>query len=332
MIESAQVSVIACHEAARGEWEQVCRTCGYATFFHTPLWADIFFRASDGRIVPAAEKVAFSDGATAVVPLVYRKHLSGLLRVYWSMPAGTFGGWVSADALTETHAAALIARLGRFRDLVWRENPYDPLLRNIAVPYAAEDFTQAIDLRAGYGEARKRSDYAHRRAIQRAREAGVSVVEASKFEQWMTYFSLSEKSRKRWKAKGLLRSRGYSADLFKAIFESPAEHRKLWLALVKGEAVYGTISFYWNRYAFSWNSAGDAAYFKEYRPNDLLQDHIIRDAASAGCEWYDCNPSAGLNGVVEFKEHIGAQKKRSRIISRRSFLRRTAELARGFAQ
>jgi hypothetical protein len=38
--------------------------------------------------------------------------------------------------------------------------------------------------------------------------------------------------------------------------------------------------------------------------------------------------SAGLKGVVEFKEHIGAQKIRSRIINNRSLLRRAAEYLR----
>ena len=329
MTSGAPVSIIACRDAARPEWEQTCRACGYATFFHTPFWAEIFSLADGGRVVPAAEKVEFSDGASAVVPLIYKWYLSTSFRLYWSMPAGTFGGWVSAGLLTEEHAAALIAHLGRFRNIIWRENPYDPLLRDIAIPGAAEDFTQAIDLKAGFEAAKKRSDYAHRRAVRTALERGVSVSEASNFDQWRNYFSLYEASRERWKAKDLFRSRGYSLGLFRAIFESPADHRKLWLAQVNGKTVYGTLCFYWNRHAVSWNSAGAAEFFKDYRPNDLLQDTIIRDAATAGYEWYDCNPSAGLKGVEEFKEHIGAQKLRSRVINKRSVLRRAAELLRG---
>jgi hypothetical protein len=332
MISGAPVSISDCREATRQEWEQACRACGYATFFHTPIWADVFSIAGKGRMVPAAEKVTFSDDATAVIPLVYKWYFSRSFRVYWSMPAGTYGGWVSADSLTETHAVALIARLGRFRDLVWRENPYDPMLRNIELPQAADDFTQTIDLRAGYEAAKKRSDYSHRRAMRRALEGGVSVVEASSFDQWKSYFSLYAASCERWKAKDTLRCRGYQPAVFTAVFESPAVHRKLWLAQVKGKTVYGTLCFYWNRHAVSWNSAGDAEYFKEYRPNDLLQDHIMRDAAAAGYDWYDCNPSAGFQGVVDFKEHIGAQKLRSRVVNKRSVLRHTAEFLRGIVR
>ena len=297
-------------------------------------------RRSGEKFIPGRPETAWyrpqrkSNSAMAhpPLPMVYKWYLSKPFRVYWSMPACTFGGWVSAGRLTEGHAAALIEHFGRFRDLIWRENPYDPLLRNIAIPDAADDFTQAIDLTAGYEAAKKRSDYAHRRAVRSALERGVTVSEASNFDQWKSYFSLYEASLERWKAAGHLRSRGYSLGLFRAIFETPADHRKLWLAQVNGKAVYGTLCFYWNRHAVSWNSAGAAEFFNEYRPNDLLQDTIIRDAAAAGYEWYDCNPSSGLKGVEEFKEHIGAQKLRSRVINKRSVLRRAGELLRGMVR
>jgi lipid II:glycine glycyltransferase (peptidoglycan interpeptide bridge formation enzyme) len=244
------------------------------------------------------------------------------------MPAHTFGGWVSETSLTKEHARQLAACLFTMRDLVWRENPYDPVLGSIEIVNGAYDFTQTIDLRQGFAAAKMRSDYSHRRAVRAAVENGVSIVEASNADQWQNYFSLYKASQERWGRRNLFKGRGYDRALFRAIYESPAEHRKLWLAHVNGTPVAGTLCFYWNRHAVSWSSAGDAEFFKKFRPNDLLIDHVVRHAAETGYDWYDCNPSAGLKGVVEFKEHIGAQKIRSRIINNRSLLRRAAEYLR----
>jgi hypothetical protein len=325
------VSITAICKATRLEWEQACRDCGHATFFHTPYWAEIFSTAGRGRMVPAAEAVEFSDGAVAVIPLVYKWYLSPSLRLYWSMPACTFGGWVSADTLTEAHARLLVARLDGIRDLVWRENPYDPLLKAIDVPHAADDFTQTVDLRQGFAAAEARADHAHHKAVRKARGKGVVALEASDSEQWRSYFSLYEKSRRRWKERGPVGSRGYDWTFFDILYRSPPEHRRLWLAQVHGTPVAGILCFYWNRHAVAWLGAGAADFF-DCRPNNLLYEHAIRHAAGAGYHWFDCNPSGGLKGVVEFKEHLGAQKLRSRIINKRSALRRTAEFLRGIVR
>ncbi|MBN1130830.1 MAG: GNAT family N-acetyltransferase [Chitinispirillaceae bacterium] len=325
------VSITAIREASRQEWEQACRECGHATFFHTPHWAALFSASGRGRIVPAAERVEFSDGASAVMPIVYKWYLLRSLRLYWSMPAGTCGGWVSADALTEAHARLLVARLDGIRDLVWRENPYDPLLRAIELPCSADDFTQAIDLRQGLAAAEARADHAHRKAVRKAREKGVVAVEASDFGQWKSYFSLYQDSRRRWKERNLPANRGYDRAFFDLLYRSPAEHRRLWLAQVDGTPVAGILCFYWNRHAVAWLGAGAADHFG-CRPNNLLYEHAVRHAAGAGYHWFDCNPSAGLKGVVEFKEHLGAQKLQSRVVNRRSFLRRAAESLRGIVR
>ena len=329
MTPDVPIHIVARRNVQRDEWERVCRACSYATFFHTPIWADIFAQATGGRMVPAAETIQFSDNVTAVLPLVFSKYPGNILRVYWSMPANTFGGWVSADSLTPAHAQQLVAHLKNISNLVWRENPYDPLLGSITIGHTLDDFTQAIDLRQGFAAAKALSDYSHRRAVRTAIDNGVSVAEASNFEQWESYFALYRASRERWKENNLLHGRGYDMPLLKAIYESPADHRKLWLAQVNGAPVAGTLCFYWNRHVVSWSSAGNAGFFKKFRPNDLLIDHIVRNAADAGYDWYDCNPSAGLKGVIEFKEHSGAQKMRSRVLNNRSLLRRVAELARG---
>lgn len=333
MASDAPIRSIASRPATREEWMHVCRACDYATFFHTPYWAEIFTGTKRGRMVSAPERVEFNDGTVAIIPLVYTNYWGNRMRLYWSMPAHTFGGWISSMPLAGDHIRALIARLHAIPNLVWRENPYDPLLKDIELSHCREDFTQVIDLRSGFDAAKARSDYSHRRAVQRALEKGVSVCEAGDFELWRNYFSLYKASRERWKENDLLRNRrGYTIELFKAIFECPSEHRKLWLAQVDGKPIAGILCFYWNRHVVSWHGAGTGELFNKYRPNDLLYDHASRHAAENGYHWFDCNPSGGFKGVADFKEHIGARKMRARLVNQRSMVLRTAEFLRSMVR
>jgi hypothetical protein len=329
MSSSTSVRVISTGPADRREWEEACAASPCSTFYHTPWFADIFIRAGRGHAA-AAVKVEFSDGVSAIVPLVRKTNLGGLLRIHFSMPAFCYGGWVSRQDLSEAHAQSLAAWLRRFPDLVWRENPFDPLLAGIDLGQADDDFTQVVDLAGGFAAAGARFDHAHRKAVKKARAAGVTVAEASSSGQWENYFSLYQRSRDRWKGRGLLRSRGYDAALIDAVRECPPEYRKLWIAEVKGRPAAAIICFYWKRHAAAWLGAGAAEFF-DCRPNNLLYEEAIRHAAEAQFSWFDCNPSAGLAGVAEFKAHLGAKKLRARIVNKRSTLRRFAERLRSIS-
>lgn len=52
------------------EWEAIWRACDYATFFHSPYWAELWERFTGNRRRSAAERITFSDGRVAIVPLV----------------------------------------------------------------------------------------------------------------------------------------------------------------------------------------------------------------------------------------------------------------------
>jgi hypothetical protein len=324
MKAAASLRIVARRRAERDEWENTCRGCDYATFFHTPRWVDFFGQANGGAMVPAPETITFSDGTSAILPMACRRYRGGIVQLYWSMPAHMFGGWLSIDALTVEHAKLLAGYLQGLPDLVWRENPYDPILKSVELSSAREDFTQMIDLSEGFESAAQRFDYAHRKAVKKALAAGVSVAEAVRFEEWESYFKLYDASRARWQERNLLRWEGYSRPLFKAIYESAPSGRKLWLARVKGVPASGILCFYWNRHAVAWHGAGGAEFFM-HRPNNLLYEHAIRHAAGAGYRWFDCNPSAGLAGVIEFKKHLGAIPLRSRIVEKKSSVRRLAK-------
>lgn len=323
------VRIVACRKATRGEWERFAGDSASGTYFHTHHWADIFCKSSRGRMVAVPRMVLFHDGVEVLIPLVCRKFFGNAGSLHWSMPAYTFGGWLAsaASTLTKAHGRSVVSHLCSLRDLVWRENPYDPVAATLDLSHDIDDFTQAVDLRDGIAAVEGRFDHAHRKAVKKAVRSGVIIAEASHFDEWMSYFSLYGESRLRWKAKDLLRNRGFGPALFKAIYESPCRHRKLWLARVDGALAAGIICFYWKGHAVAWHGAGAARFFN-CRPNNLLYEHAIRHAADNGCSWFDCNPSGGYAGVVEFKEHLGARRLRSRVVEKRSAIRRAAEWLR----
>jgi hypothetical protein len=328
MTSGSALRITSCRAASIEEWESVCRECDYTTFFHTPWWTSVFCNAKNDRMEKAAQVIAFSDGLSVLVPLTRKRFPGKLLSVYWSSPANTYGGWLSSHPLSIEHGRLLINHLLSFRNIVWRENPYDPHITTLEIPRSEEDFTQAIDLKNGLDAVNARSDYSHRRAVRKAVESNVTVIQASNFELWKSYFSLYRASRVRWHDKGCGRSREYSLDFFRSLYECPTACRTLWLALYDGAPIAGTLCFYWNRHAVSWSSAGRAEFFHRYRPNDLLYDRVIRHAAEHGYRWFDCNPSAGLQGVIDFKQHLGAQKMRSRFVNKRSLVRRSTDALR----
>lgn len=327
MEPDAGARIVACRKATLEEWGRFEEGSDHGTFFHTHHWADIFRVSSGGRMVPVPLIARFNDGVEALIPLVCRKFFGTTVTLHWSMPACTFGGWVPSKELTEAHGRAIVSRLHTLRDLVWRENPYDPVPAGLDLSHDLDDFTQAVDLRDGIAAVEGRFDYAHRKAVRKAEKSGVSIAEASGFDEWIMYFSLYGESRRRWKTKNLLRNRGFPIELFKAIHESPVEHRKLWLARIDGALAAGILCFYWKGHVVAWSGAGSAGFFN-CRPNNLLYEHAIRHAAAAGNSWFDCNPSGGLAGVVEFKQHLGARRLRSRVINKRSIARRMAEWVR----
>jgi hypothetical protein len=306
----------------------MCRENGVATFFHTPFWAGIFERTFPGRFSAAPQIFRFSDGTSALLPLVVRRRLSGLYRVALSMPAGTFGGFLSTSPLTPENEAAMILHLCGRTDLIWRENPYSPVLGDLPESVKwYEDPTQVLDLEQGYERLWKRATAGHRNAVRNALRSGVEITEAATADEWKSYVDIYLGSINRWKERSLFSGVSYSERFFLAISGLEPHLRRLWLAKLKGKPVAGILCFYWNRHAVVWHGAGHADYFS-FHPNNLLYDRAIAHAAENGFRWFDTNPSGDLAGVRSFKKHLGAQPLRSRVIIKQSKKGRFLQLLR----
>lgn len=303
--------------AQRSDWLETCVASQQATFFHTPYWAETFSRC---EIV--TRHIRFNDGVSVILPLVYECAGKGLIKVYQSMPACTFGGWISKDTLTENHCRILLNHLKKFRNLSFRENPYDNILQQMTIDSSVNDFTYTIPIANGYHEFLKNSNYAHRKALKKGIDSGMKVIVAEDIKDWESYFQLYIKSVSRWKDRKIYSGTFYNEDFLKRIHKINISLRKLWLAIYDSKPIAGILCFYWNKHAVAWHGAADERFFN-FRPNNLLYNTAIDDACQKGYNWFDCNPSGGISGVIQFKKNLGAKEIISRVVEKKSLIRKT---------
>ncbi|MFP4164279.1 MAG: lipid II:glycine glycyltransferase FemX [Chitinispirillaceae bacterium] len=302
--------------ASREQWLNFCENCSYSTYFHTPYWYE--FLIPEGKFVPLF--IQFEDGVSAVIPLVRMKKMGGFLSDTFSSPAGTYGGWISPKPLSKEHAEALLSVVQKEKNLTVRENPFDPVLSDLRLKNSREDYTYIVDLSGKKEDIYRSFTRGHKNAINKARKSGLAVREAESQKDWENYYSIYESTVKRWREKDLHIRTVYPCDLFERICSRKTEHEKLWLVCKEDVPVAGILCFYWNSHCVAWHGAACAEYFS-IRPNHLLFWEVICDAARKGYAVFDFNPSGGFSGVESFKTHFGAQRRISRVMTTRTFLR-----------
>ena len=296
------LSIVRTEPAARDLWSEIYERCPYATYFHSPAWADIWSQYDHGWR-PDPLRVVFSDGRQAIVPWSVLE-ADGWPRRHASSPAGTFGGWISTDALTPAHGRLLQRVLIATPSLTWRVNPYDPIASALSGRGLAED-THSIDLRMG----RRALDEHWRRcgtmhaSVRRAHRGGVQTTSGTTEDDWRDYHRLYGLSLSRWGDRVTSR---YSWPLFSLLRAQPESTVRLWLARLDGEAIAGAVVFYTARHVVYWHGAADASRFN-LRPVMLLMHDVVTDAMTRGYWWFDFNPSGGHASVERFKRTCGGR-------------------------
>ena len=318
------VSIETSAPADAAMWDELWRTCPYATYFHSREWAELWSAYSCGRVRPAPEQVTFSDGARALLPLSTEKHSRSFPRQCVSSPAGTYGGWLGGVDLGTAHKALLVKHLvGRRGDLVWRVNPFEGFELPQGLPSEHDD-TQALSLAEGFPSLMKRSTKGHRSAARQAERAGVTVSPAETREAWSDFAGIYGASVRRWGAQA---SSTYGSTLFESLRARAGSNVRLWLAYHEGAPVAGALCLYAPRHVAYWLGAALEEFFP-LRPVHLLVYRAVEDACRSDREWFDFNPSGGHEGVAAFKKGFGATRLPAPMIIRRGLVSRSVAAAR----
>jgi hypothetical protein len=317
-LEQKGVSIVNVRLTSVSEWDLIWRECEYSTYFHSSEWAEIWSKYVKRKMFLTPFLVSFSDGNKALLPFSCVKKeglcpiLMGTTRLYVSSPECTYGGWISADKLSNNHAVLLLNLMKKkFNNLSWRLNPYDDVALNSNISISDDGITHAINLEKGFDAIASNMSKGHRSAVKQAIRSGVSVRRSSSIEDWLNYYQVYETSVNRWGNR--LLGEKYSWELFNDIFARNSQNVELWLAIYQDVVISGALCFHSKRHFVYWHGASTDAYFN-LRPVNLLLYEIIKNVCDRKFSWFDFNPSAGLKGVVAFKERFGAQPLRCPIV------------------
>jgi len=293
-------------------WWEVAQACDYATFFHSPLWhrlaTDTFDQYTDQTVGAVTE-----DGTRLVLPLLQTGTAArGMMKELTSTYAGCYGGVIADGPVSEEDLAQLYDQVRSWdvASLQFNGNPlWDVTDRPVVLPdkSADDDFTHILSLSGKtFDDVTSGFTDGHRSGMHKGERMGVTVREATSIEDFRAYFGAYEDCLRRWENP----TSEYPWELFKngsALTEEHPEHLRLWLAEAEGEVIAGAWFFYWNHHVDYWHAASYEEYF-DYRPNNVLLPHVMKDALDRGYQFFDFNPSGGHSGVARFKKHFGAEK------------------------
>jgi hypothetical protein len=317
---SANVTQI--RAATTSEWRSAFDADEHATFFHGPAWSELWHVYTEGAMKPDPRLVEFDDGTSAILGVTkVPTRIPGVTYDALS-PEGNCGGWVSADDLGEAHGKALADVVLRASAYVWRVGPTDENARSAAPDGGRKEFTQLIDLREGAEAARARWRPSARRAVAQASRRGARLVEGTRRQHWEAYRRLYHASVQRWERPLFT----YGDSLFSLLADGADVGIRLWLVELDGEPCAGTVVLVHRRHATSWQGAT----MPRRCPGamNFLDWELLQLLADEGVWTYDLGGSAGLSGVVKYKETLGAVGARVVAYERRHPLEHAARRAK----
>lgn len=292
------------NEVSFDEWQQIADKCEYATFFHTPIWSKILVQTYPEMGI-ATKEFVFDDGTKVILPLISMRASKGLLRNYYSMFPGVYGGVIAEREIMQEKINRIFEYLAGIRvaNLSIMRNP----LFSYDLPRKFEergDFTQILKLDGNQEKLWTNYKYSCRKQINKAKRAGVTYRVASDINEWKEYYSIYQEALRRWGNKA---TSHYHFSLFENMCKARNPNIKLWLVIFDGRIVGGNLNFYHNKHCVEWHASFLRDYFK-YGIRNFLVHNIILDANAKGYKYYDFNPSGGHEGTVRFKEAFGTER------------------------
>lgn len=294
---------------SRDLWHQVVTESPYATFFHTPTWADILVAAYPDLHI-ATKAFVLDDGVVAIVPLVGRIERNRFFRWYESMFPGGYGGPVAKRPLSGEEIRLI------FQHLIDHKTSFVHVMGNPFLEKGEDSclfrgytysvqYTHVLCLDGGFDSVISKFSPEKRRCARRAIKMGVKVSIAETAEEYRQYYEVYLDTLRRWGNKTLI---SYPSELFDHMCQQRSQSIKLWIAKLNDNIISGKLVFYHNQRAFYWHGATLQHHFNHH-PGPLLMTEIIKDACQNGIRYLDLGPSGGLPGVEQYKESFGAEKR-----------------------
>ena len=285
-------------------WQDIAGKCSWATYFHTPQWAELIEKTyPDYRV--SATGFIFDSGARVILPSVSRCK-KGFFRnkiELKSMQPGVYGGIISDRDLSEDETGKVALCLLKKKKSSGRivESPYRQF--NMSAEFKVKDlFTHIVDLSSDYDIIKKKFSRGQKSNIKQALKKKVTVRQAETESDIDTYYSIYRQTIERWTTNvGAV----CPQSLFLNIFQQKDPGASFWLAEADNRIAAGIIVLSWNKNIIYWHGCALKEYFKYY-PNNLLHATVMEWGCKNSYTHYDMGASMGMDGVTKFKKSFGA--------------------------
>ena len=300
-------------------WQKLADT---GSFFHTRKWIDACLRGLGKK----AEAVYFCglEGDDPVVGMpavvISKSGFKSLL----SLPFGTYGSALFRPDIHEKTKKEfidyVIQYLNKERYSLVEIVDYNRQLEKYELPHfeRLNRFTHLVDLKKS--EEFKPADTRVERHIRSGQKHDVEIGRIDHLRQIDEFYRIYESAEKRHGRSNPM----YGIKFFQTIFEVFRDSDALyWIAATHENRMIGSqINFIHGDALFYWQGVMDYE-SREYKPAYLLMHESIDHAVRLGLSMVNLGASPpGANGLIEYKESWGAEKRGYFIYRRRSLLRR----------
>ncbi|HQO34125.1 MAG TPA: GNAT family N-acetyltransferase [bacterium] len=285
---------------SEAEWLTHLHEVGVYSFFQTPAWCNALccYNPTFWN-----ETVIFESGDSRfLLPLVSVQKGPGIASLE-SMPWGTYGGWIGSRIPTDEEECSFIGLL------LAVTRPQVSIISRPGVPFPArperirEMETHILDLSQGFEHVWEHRFAARNRTkIRNAARHELEVFIDNSVAGIEAYKGLYRLSMERWTG-----DLAFDPDFLDQWIDAPPEQVSLWLCKFQGEIVAGALLFYSPTEAHYWSGASNLE-FSRFHANNFLVSRTIEDAVRRGCRTYNFGSSAGLEGVIQFKEQFGPER------------------------
>jgi len=292
------------HEAPETFWDDVISKSSCATYFHTRQWADLICN-SFPHIECASQGYILNDGTRAILPLV-KQSFKKKKNKYSSIEPGVYGGLLTdGRQVTEQECREIFSELKNVD--VCESYVFGNPFCELCMPSQFERrkmFTQVIRLNESFDRIWANYKSSVRKQVRKAHKRCLQIRVADRLKDYKKYFQLYQEALERWGDKVHCQ---YPFAIFKNIYLLADPRIKLWLCTHDSEIKGGIITFYCNGHVVTWHSAFDHLCFPHGISNYMFNELILH-AAENGYRVFDFNPSAGIEGVVRFKQNFGTER------------------------
>jgi len=282
------------------EWLNFTDKSEESTFFHTPIWYNLWTNHSNIRI----ETLKFTtDTNEGVLPLYSSRKKWYRKRKYYASPQGTYGGVLGSNKMNQNEQEQLTSHLKKMGSITIHSNPYQQSqFPNFST--SSPKVTQSINLESINKNISENWSSKHKASLKKSKSFQLEIVQSDKLEEWLEYGALYQEI---VKERNTLSSNNYSIDLFKSMFEIEPRYRKLILVKYENRLVCGGIFFIYQKRMFYWHgvSSKDG---KSKCASFTLLEYAIKIAKENKCNIFDFLPSGGNAGVEHFKKGFGTTK------------------------